>query len=281
MKAVAVIFLLLPMLVAGQGVMPLSTSGTKLSHYLAAYSRTSENSAAISYDAVEKSIARFQGRRASFKNEKAFLEHVFVKTHQRFLKTYKEYATFNELFKGGTYNCLTGTALYALLLEELGFSYTIIETNYHIFLLAAAKEGRILFEATDPLNGFVADEHEIVKRIEGYKQNTVVQARNDKTYYQFDVQLYNTLDLDDISGLLHYNLAVEALNSHSLEASITHLGKAMEIYRSQRIEEFSKILLLSVIESNLEMPVKERCVRRIRMMQKNNMLAVVSALAFE
>jgi hypothetical protein len=275
MRAIVAIFFL-PILAIGQDVKPLSNPENKLFHYLATYSRTSDHSSPVSYEAVGKSIARFQARRTSFKNEKAFLDHVFTKTHQKFLKQYKEYATFHELFKTGMYNCLTGTALYALLLEELGFNYTIIETNYHIFLLAETEEGRILFEATDPLKGFVADDREIAKRIDGYKQNTVVQARNDKTYYQFDVQLYNTIDLDELSGLLHYNLAVEAVNNRDLESSITHLGKAMEIYRSQRIEEFSKILLLSVIESKLEPSVKERCIHRIRIMQKNRMLAVAS-----
>jgi hypothetical protein len=91
----------------------------------------------------------------------------------------------------------------------------------------------------------------------------VVQARNDKTYYQFDVKLYNAIDLDELQGLLHYNLAVEALNNGALETSITHLGKAIEKYRSPRIEELSKILLLSVRESKLDAAEKENCIRRI------------------
>lgn len=271
------ILFFLPMLATGQKVKPFSSPDSQLFHYLGAYSRTSGHPESASYEAIEKSIARFQSRRASFKSEKAFLGHVFARTHQKFLKHYKEYATFNELFREGIYNCLTGTALYALLLEELGFQYTIMETNYHIFLLAETADGKILFEATDPLSGFVADDREIVKRIESYKQNTVVQARSDKTYYEFDVQLYNTIDLDELQGLLHYNLAVEALNNHELESSITHLGKAMERYRSQRIEEFARILLLSVAESKLETSVKENCIRAIQAMRKSRMLVVASA----
>lgn len=273
MKAIgAIIFL--GILAMGQYVMAFDDPGSKIRYYFTAYAHTADNSQAISYGTVEKSIARFKAKSASFKDEKAFLGHVFSKTHSKFLKQYKEYATFNELFSNGTYNCLTGTALYALMLEELGFPYTIIETNYHIFLLAETSEGKILFEATDPLNGFVADDREIVKRIEGYKRNTVVQARNDKTYYQFDVKLYNAIDLDELQGLLHYNLAVEALNNGALESSIAHLGKAIEKYRSPRIEELSRILLLSVRESKLGTAEKENCLRRLQLMQKGRMLAV-------
>ncbi|MBT1701598.1 hypothetical protein KK083_32210 [Fulvivirgaceae bacterium PWU4] len=269
----AIVFL--GILAMGQHVMAFDDPASKIRYYFAAYGRTADNSQ-VSYDAVEKSIARFKAKSASFKDEKAFLGHVFSRTHNKFLKQYKEYATFNELFSNGTYNCLTGTALYALMLEELGFRYTIIETNYHIFLLAETSEGKILFEATDPLKGFVADDREIVKRIDGYKQNTVVQARNDKTYYQFDVKLYNAIDLDELQGLLHYNLAVEALNNGALESSIAHLDKAIEKYRSPRIEELSRILLLSVRESKLDAAKKESCIRRIQMMRRDSALAMAS-----
>lgn len=272
MKAIGAIIFFVILAMAGN-VMAFDDPASKIRYYFAAYGRTSDNNHSVSYDAVEKSIARFKAKSASFKDEKAFLGHVFSRTHNKFLKQYKEYATFNELFSNGTYNCLTGTALYALVLEELGFRYTIIETNYHIFLLAETSEGKILFEATDPLKGFVADDREIVKRIEGYKQNTVVQARNDKTYYQFDVKLYNAIDLDELRGLLHYNLAVEALNNGALESSITHLGKAIEKYRSPRIEELSKILLLSVRESKLDAAEKESCIRRILIVGSRQMTA--------
>jgi hypothetical protein len=273
MRALVAIFFFLPILAIGQNVKPSSNPDTKIRHYFAAYGHTTDDAASVSYNVIEKSIARFTARKASFKDEKAFLGHVFSKTHQKFLKQYREYATFNELFDDGGYNCLTGTALYALLLDELGFRYTIIETNYHIFLLAETAEGKILFEATDPLSGFVADDREIIKRIEGYKENTVVQARNDKTYYEFDVKLYNAIDLDELQGLLYYNLAVEALNDGALESSIAYLNKAIEKYRSRRIEELSKILLLSVRESKLEDTVKENCIRRIQMMRRGRMLA--------
>lgn len=259
----------------GQRVMAFDDPGLKIRYYFTAYAHAADNSPAVSYDAIEKSIARFKAKSASFKDEKAFLGHVFSRTHNKFLKQYKEYATFNELFSNGTYNCLTGTALYALVLEELGFRYTIIETNYHIFLLAETSEGRILFEATDPLKGFVSDDREIAKRIEGYKQNTVVQARSDKTYYQFGVKLYNAIDLDELQGLLHYNLAVEALNNGALESSITHLDKAIEKYRSPRIEELSRILLLSVRESKLDAAEKESFIRKIQMMRRGGAVAMV------
>ncbi len=66
------------------------------------------------------------------------LKKVFFQVHKEYLKEYVPYQSFQDLFETGTYGCLTGTALYAFLLEELGFEYEIIETNYHMFLLVNA-----------------------------------------------------------------------------------------------------------------------------------------------
>jgi hypothetical protein len=40
-------------------------------------------------------------------------------------------------------------------------------------LLADTDEGRVLFEATDPLHVFVTNPDEIEKRIQQYKQNVI------------------------------------------------------------------------------------------------------------
>ena len=44
-----------------------------------------------------------------------FCRLLFNKTRQEFFRRYTQYATFSETLNKGRYNCLTGTALYALL----------------------------------------------------------------------------------------------------------------------------------------------------------------------
>ena len=95
------------------------------------------------------------------KNSVKFCRTLFQRTRQEFLRSYTQYASFAETLSRGKYNCLTGTALYAMLLERFNIRYTIIETNYHIFLLADTDEGQALFEATDPLHGFVTNQASI------------------------------------------------------------------------------------------------------------------------
>jgi hypothetical protein len=278
MRLIAVIFFL-PILALAQGELSVSSHNPATSHYLAVYSQVEGRPSRSTQD-VESFIDRIVSKRESFKSESAFLKYVFTKTHQRFLKHYEEYATFNDLLTTKTYNCLTGTALYALILQRLNISQEIIETNYHIFLLADTNTGKVLFEATDPMKGFMSNDHEIENRINTYRQNTILQASSDKAYYRFKTPLYNRITLDGITGLLHYNLAVEAYNKQDLQSSITHLDKAISLYQSSRIEEFSRIIFLSVLESKLEHSVKETCLRKIQWIRQHKVPAIANSKSY-
>jgi hypothetical protein len=278
MKLIVVIFFL-PMLTLAASDHPLLGSKPAVSGYLNAFKSAAGESTA-SADKVLLFLDKLSSKKTSFKNEAFFLGHVFTKTHQRFLKQFKPYAHFDELLAEGNYNCLTGTALYALILEHLGFNYSIIETNYHIFMLVESSEGKILFEATDPLQGFVTRTDEIEKRIAAYKQNDLATANNGKTYYEYRVSLYKEITLDGLLGLMHYNLAVEAFNNHRLVTSVEHLSKAAGLYESPRIDEFARIILLSIQESQIEKSLKDSLLIKVRSIRDPENKIVASVQSF-
>ena len=47
-----------------------------------------------------------------------------------------------------------------------------------------------------------------------------------------------------MSGFLHYNLSIEAYNQQDFQEAIDHLDKALVLYSSPRITEFSAILVI-------------------------------------
>jgi hypothetical protein len=251
-----------------------SDSGEKIGYYLNLYQQADASSQ--STEDVLSFVGKLEQKKASFKNTGDFLEYVFNKTHHRFLKNFSEYASFSEMLEKGNYNCLSGTALYALLLDHFEVPYKIIETNYHIFLLAQTDEGSVLFETTDPANGFVRNKDEIKNRIDGYKQNTIQKVKSSKAYYRYSFDLYNEVNLDQMLGLFHYNLSIVAYNCKNLPLSIDHLGKAMELYQSPRIEEFSRILLLSIVEGTLDPSEKDKCLESIRSLRKRHLIVTAS-----
>ena len=266
---------LFPALVFGRAFTgPVSYPEGKLAYYVNLYGNvgTPSNESAD----LSSFLKKLEQKQSSFKHTNDFLEFIFNKTHQKFLKNFSEYASFPEMLDNGNYNCLTGTALYALLLDHFDVPYKIIETNYHIFLLAQTDKGSVLFETTDPANGFVTNSDAIKERIARYRQNSIQTAASSKTYYRYNFDLYKEVNLDEVTGLLYYNLSIVAFNAKDINLAIDHLGKALELYQSPRIEEFSKIILLTVLEGNLDPSEKERCLENIRALRNKHQLVTAS-----
>lgn len=219
-----------------------------------------ESNSASSFDAFLKKLEK---KKSAIKQENDFVRFLFSKTHQEYLKKYEDYAPISKLFNSGSYNCLTGTILYALLLDHFQIPYQVIETNYHIFILAETAQGKILIEATDPFNGFVTNLQEIESRIKAYKENLTPMSNSKMHYYQFSFELFRAVSLKELQGLLYYNKAVVAFNHQDLQESAQSLKKAYTFYSSPRIDEFSQILLLSLQQSNLENQLRMECMKTV------------------
>jgi hypothetical protein len=191
---------------------------------------------------LEQSLSELKKKQPKFKSEQDFLEHVFYKIHKKHLKKYEAYKSFNSLLENGKYGCLTGTALYAVLLYKLGFDYRIVETNYHIYLLATTEEGEILMESTDAFNGFVSNPKEIKERIKVSLEEQVAEVNE----YQYTLNIYNQINLTELIGLQYYNQAVNSYNHQNISESLYQLNEAAKYYPSPRIVE-----LLGVINQTL------------------------------
>ena len=276
MRVCGFVLWLFPLVVFGGALKePASALDGRIAFYVNLYSQAGGQTK--SSDDLAMFVHKLDQKQSSFRHTSDFLAYIFNKTHQKFLKNFSEYASFPEMLNKGNYNCLTGSALYALLLDHFDIRYQIIETNYHIFLVAQTDKGPILFEATDPASGFVTNPEEIKNRIARYKQNSIQAGVSSKPYYRFNFDLYNSVNLDQVLGLLHYNLSINAFNAKDLALSIHHLGKAMELYQSPRFEEFSGIILLTVMEGNLDASDKERCLEKIRALRKKQVVVTASS----
>lgn len=187
----------------------------------------------------------------SKKSDLLILKSVFNITHRQLLKEYNQYAGFGEIFQSGQYDCLTATALYSLLLTQLGFQHKIIETNYHIFLLVESADGEILMESTDPLSGFEYHKDKIEARIKAYKVNQEITA-NDKINYSFAYYLFNEVTPQQLTGLLYYNQCVKAFNEQQWSKAIQLLSIAKVFYNSPRTKEMENLLLTVIASVELE-----------------------------
>ena len=251
-RAIAIFLIILPTLVTGQvspafqeliaasSLKPTLKESEKLTNYIQSLQKQKRTS------------------------DKKFLKSIFKATHQRFLKSYSQYADLGEVFRSGRFDCLTATALLSVILDETQFDYKIIETNYHIFILVNTESGPVMLETTDRLLGFVEDQTEIDKRIGSYRQNKIVTSGNDKMYYHYSFDLFHEVRQDQLAGLLYFNQAIKAYNNGDLLACASLLEKSKRIYESPRVEELAIVLVKSVLESNLSADVKNQVIHQYR-----------------
>lgn len=183
------------------------------------------------------------GKKHRYKNQASFWRHVYYKVHRKFLRNYQSPATLTEVLNNGTYDCLSGTALYALIFDQLGADYRIVETNYHIYLELTVKGEIILVESTNPLGGFVTDEILVENLKEDYLNNSGSNGWENKDYYKSQPVINKCIGLRELAGLQYFNLAVEAYNNRDLPGALALQDRALSLYPSVRLEEMMAVML--------------------------------------
>jgi hypothetical protein len=235
---------------------------TGQTNLLEEYLTTSNASVPEANAQLQHHVNSLQGIKS--KNDVAFLHKLFRKTQKSFLKSYSPYGSFDKVFTSGKYDCLTATALYSILLEKFHFDFSVIETNYHIFIIAHTSNGDVLLETTDRYNGFVEDKKEIEKRIGSYKQNLIASQNTDVRYYNYSFQLYKKVSPVQLAGLLHFNQAVNAFNNKNWALCSDQLDRSAKKYDSPRVKELAVLLVQSVMESESNEEVKQSILQRFK-----------------
>jgi hypothetical protein len=196
-------------------------------------------------------IEELKAKKGNYRSEVRYFKKVVNKSHKKFLRNYKAYSQFNEVLEVGNYDCLSGTAFFSVVLGELGFSYKIIETNYHIFLLIDTPTKQLLLETTDRIAGIKTNAKDVERSLLEYRQNQLVANSNTDKYYRYQANLFREVNPLQLSGLLFFNQAVVAYNQHNWVLCADRLERARSIYNNERVEELSELLIGSIALSSL------------------------------
>ena len=150
---------------------------------------------------------------------------------------------FSDMFDTGAFDCVTGAAIYALILDHFGFDYSIKETDYHIYLLVNSENGPILFESTDPA-GYIQDAARIASSISSYNDSEIqasipseispVAAQSGSQ--QVSQTIRNDITTKQLAGLQYYNLAIDYFHKQNIMLAYISIKKAALLYPSERME---------------------------------------------
>jgi hypothetical protein len=184
---------------------------------------------------LKRDIKRYQ-------SEISYLRHIFNEIHNKYLTHYQQFSTIHDIFNQGRYDCVSASALFALIFESLGIRYIIRETNYHVYILVTTEEQQILIESTNFEAGFIINPEKVMRQVLMY-ENKEPDSDEEKTYI-FRTRVNKEISLEELAGLQFYNLAIYHFNKQQFNNVLPLLNQALALYRSERILEF-KMLLVS------------------------------------
>lgn len=150
-------------------------------------------------------------RETEGKAEPKKVKYIYHYVHEHFFRTYKLRNSFSDIFTKGEYNCVSASALYALIFNLMDIPFQIMEAPRHVFLVAYPESHRILIESTSPEDGYNAYSESYVEKYVRSLYSSKVISQNEfesKTMRQLFEKYYyssNAISLKELAGIQYSN----------------------------------------------------------------------------
>lgn len=216
----------------------------------------SADSIAIDKNAFNKKVEKLKRIPVPRKKKSKYLKDLFLDIHKQFLTNYDSGNHFANIFRNGTYNCVTACSLYSLIFKEMAISFFIKKSPTHVFLTVNFDDEKILLETTNPVGGF----YDLTK---DYKSNLIdlLNERNlvsDSIYQSHSTEelfdLYydskDTLNLKELVALQYSNDAIYYIKEMEFEKSILPLKKSYLLYESENTRSTLLFVLTNQIQAD-------------------------------
>jgi tetratricopeptide (TPR) repeat protein len=178
---------------------------------------------------------------SSKKNDKK-IKLIYDDVHSAFLKKYELENRFEDIFINGYYNCVSASALYALVFEKLDIPYIIKEKPTHVYLIAYPGQERIIVETTTPAGGFFTINQQFKQSyVRILKDQKLITAQEystgninelfDRFYFGED----HDISLTQLVGIQYSNDGIYHLQSKNNLQAFHQFEKSYMFYPSERV----------------------------------------------
>lgn len=170
------------------------------------------------------------------------VKKIYTLTKKKYLENYYLYAFFPELLTEGHFNCVTGTALFAIIFDELEIPYSIVEVPQHVYLVAYPDSYKIGVESTSEKNGvYVWTEHtkiEAVSFLISIDKVTQEEVRLKGIDLIIEEYFYTNeeLDFDGIVALHLINRSLYLSDKKKYKDALACLKRARQLYQSPTLD---------------------------------------------
>lgn len=187
---------------------------------------------------IAEMIRTLDEKGISKKNTKAQVKEIYKSVHANNLKKYDEKIGFCALFESGEYNCVSGTAVYSMLLEHYNIPYTIKELPTHVYLIADPGVLDIKVESTMPNQGVIVyDRKSKEEYVTFLKENKLISkeeydSKSVEELFQENFGDEVDISLLQLAALEYFNAGAFAYNDKKFQAAANNYEKAYIVYPS-------------------------------------------------
>lgn len=174
---------------------------------------------------------------------------IYKYVHKRFLKLYRLQNCFSDIFEKGEYNCLSGSAMYAIVFHLMGIPYQIVEAPQHVYLFAYPKTHKILVESTIPVNGYFTFSPTYVEKFANYLLEAKLISEEERSKNS-PGELFNKhffaskgLSIQELASAQYCNYSIFYSEENESEKAFEEIKKAYFLIPNER----NRYILYSVL----------------------------------
>lgn len=220
---------------------------------------SSDSCSSRDFEDINRSISRQISSYSNYQkfgklSDKKKIKKIYGEVHESFLNKYELTCSFNSLFKKGDYNCVTASAFYGIIFNQLGIPFSIKESFDHVYIVTYPETSSIIVESTDPQRGYyVYDERTKVQFVDFMKESKIISQ--DEFDQKSTSELFNEyyyreeeINLLQLVGVQYYNNAADYLEEEQYENAFKMAEKAYYLHPNDRIGYLLLIAAVNVLE---------------------------------
>jgi hypothetical protein len=190
------------------------------------------------------------------KTEAKRVKYVYQYVHKHFFSTYKLRNSFCDIFIKGEYNCVSASALYAIVFNLLDIPFQVMEAPRHVFLIAYPNSHRILIESTSPEDGYNAySESYVEKYVRSLYVSKVISKEDFETKplrQLFEKYYYASSDvsLKQLAVIQYSNYGIYYMDDQEYDKGSSEFKKAYFLNPDERGKYLLRSSLATLIDNN-------------------------------
>ncbi len=237
---------------------------------------------------LEEMVNSLKAKNLGKKSIKKQVNTIYKAIHGKWFKKYEEKAFFQDIIKNGNFNCLTASAVYALVLDKLGYDFEIKHTLNHVYIIVNPEKEMIKMESTSPSDGVLYYDASAKQEVVRYlKNNKLISEEEFKTkstddlfnsYFNSD----NSVNIIELGALQYHNLGAVLFEKEDFELSSIAFEKAYKLFPSSKtiIYSFNYSLVNMLMKESMNKKYNGETVGKLINLNPNNQLVIDETITY-